>query len=173
MIFACICRFWKEFWWIFWWVAWIWVPIMLFWDLPYDLDQISTRHVHFLSLDVKALVFLVYCTSSQSLDLCLHLNGHVGYKTLCHTCWYNGTLILIFEFQIAPCLPGRRVKERKRELWFVPSLPEFSSQLSMFQEWWLIEPNHSEVPLVHQLSLIHIWRCRRSTLCRSRWSPYH
>ena len=26
-------------------------------------------------------------------------------------------------------------------------------------------------PLV--LSLIHIWRCRRSTLCRSRWSPYH
>ena len=24
-----------------------------------------------------------------------------------------------------------------------------------------------------KLSLIHIWRCRRSTLCRSRWSPYH
>ena len=26
---------------------------------------------------------------------------------------------------------------------------------------------------VNKLSLIHIWRCRRSTLCRSRWSPYH
>ena len=26
---------------------------------------------------------------------------------------------------------------------------------------------------VSVLSLIHIWRCRRSTLCRSRWSPYH
>ena len=24
-----------------------------------------------------------------------------------------------------------------------------------------------------RLSLIHIRRCRRSTLCRSRWSPYH
>ena len=24
-----------------------------------------------------------------------------------------------------------------------------------------------------QLSLIHIWRCRRYSLCRSRWSPYH
>eukprot|EP00826_Nyctotherus_ovalis_P057111 TRINITY_DN77_c0_g1_i13.p1 TRINITY_DN77_c0_g1~~TRINITY_DN77_c0_g1_i13.p1 ORF type:complete len:202 (-),score=52.60 TRINITY_DN77_c0_g1_i13:27-587(-) len=24
-----------------------------------------------------------------------------------------------------------------------------------------------------KLSLIHICRCRRSTLCRSRWSPYH
>ena len=23
------------------------------------------------------------------------------------------------------------------------------------------------------LSLIHIWRCRRSFACRSRWSPYH
>ena len=27
--------------------------------------------------------------------------------------------------------------------------------------------------LLLSLSLIHIWRCRRSTLCRSRWSPYH
>ena len=27
--------------------------------------------------------------------------------------------------------------------------------------------------LCKYLSLIHIWRCRRSTLCRSRWSPYH
>ena len=25
----------------------------------------------------------------------------------------------------------------------------------------------------YYLSLIHICRCRRSTLCRSRWSPYH
>ena len=30
----------------------------------------------------------------------------------------------------------------------------------------------STLSLTH-LSLIHIWRCRRSTLCRSRWSPYH
>ena len=28
-------------------------------------------------------------------------------------------------------------------------------------------------PPISCLSLIHIWRCRRSTLCRSRWSPYH
>ena len=27
--------------------------------------------------------------------------------------------------------------------------------------------------IIPALSLIHIWRCRRSTLCRSRWSPYH
>ena len=28
-------------------------------------------------------------------------------------------------------------------------------------------------PSVDLLSLIHIWRCRRYSLCRSRWSPYH
>ena len=26
---------------------------------------------------------------------------------------------------------------------------------------------------VYRLSLIHIWRCRRDVLCRSRWSAYH
>ena len=26
---------------------------------------------------------------------------------------------------------------------------------------------------VTYLSLIHIWRCRRYAVCRSRWSPYH
>ena len=26
---------------------------------------------------------------------------------------------------------------------------------------------------VLNLSLIHIWRCRRYAVCRSRWSPYH
>ena len=31
---------------------------------------------------------------------------------------------------------------------------------------------HHPHPLGY-LSLIHIWRCRRSYACRSRWSPYH
>ena len=33
--------------------------------------------------------------------------------------------------------------------------------------------NQLERFLDQGLSLIHICRCRRSTLCRSRWSPYH
>eukprot|EP00826_Nyctotherus_ovalis_P061311 TRINITY_DN870_c0_g1_i2.p2 TRINITY_DN870_c0_g1~~TRINITY_DN870_c0_g1_i2.p2 ORF type:complete len:138 (-),score=21.19 TRINITY_DN870_c0_g1_i2:19-432(-) len=32
---------------------------------------------------------------------------------------------------------------------------------------------NSQIPFLIFLSLIHICRCRRSTLCRSRWSPYH
>ena len=35
--------------------------------------------------------------------------------------------------------------------------------------WWKPRPMGRSL----NLSLIHIWRCRRSTLCRSRWSPYH
>ena len=35
------------------------------------------------------------------------------------------------------------------------------------------EALRQEKQTAHILSLIHIWRCRRSTLCRSRWSPYH
>ena len=30
-----------------------------------------------------------------------------------------------------------------------------------------------EKTLTYRLSLIHICRCRRYSLCRSRWSPYH
>ena len=36
-----------------------------------------------------------------------------------------------------------------------------------------IEEGHVFIAQPPLLSLIHICRCRRSTLCRSRWSPYH
>ena len=35
----------------------------------------------------------------------------------------------------------------------------------------LVPPGTAEARI--SLSLIHIWRCRRSYACRSRWSPYH
>ena len=35
---------------------------------------------------------------------------------------------------------------------------------------WIHEPSHG---IEYILSLIHIWRCRRVSECRSRWSPYH
>ena len=41
-----------------------------------------------------------------------------------------------------------------------------------FRVWWR-NLFRKDVVYLHTLSLIHIWRCRRSTLCRSRWSPYH
>ena len=35
----------------------------------------------------------------------------------------------------------------------------------LFPQYWVTQ--------CIQLSLIHIWRCRRIERCRSRWSPYH
>ena len=34
-------------------------------------------------------------------------------------------------------------------------------------------PNLTSQLYEYELSLIHIWRCRRIERCRSRWSPYH
>ena len=65
-------------------------------------------------------------------------------------------------------LGAERERERERDLTFNPSLPRRSHQgkeNSSHCEW-----NSASL---FKLSLIHIWRCRRDVLCRSRWSPYH
>ena len=38
---------------------------------------------------------------------------------------------------------------------------------------WRKTPVHVTLYWQWHLSLIHIWRCRRVSQCRSRWSPYH
>ena len=48
-----------------------------------------------------------------------------------------------------------------------------SSDLTQMPEKLRMQLSESITPTVLGLSLIHICRCRRSTLCRSRWSPYH
>eukprot|EP00826_Nyctotherus_ovalis_P035113 TRINITY_DN2985_c0_g1_i1.p1 TRINITY_DN2985_c0_g1~~TRINITY_DN2985_c0_g1_i1.p1 ORF type:complete len:179 (+),score=53.18 TRINITY_DN2985_c0_g1_i1:457-993(+) len=55
-------------------------------------------------------------------------------------------------------------KALKRKLWLA------------IAERSLVETKEKEVKVnlaVLQLSLIHICRCRRYAVCRSRWSPYH
>ena len=49
------------------------------------------------------------------------------------------------------------------------STSQTNSVLNSHTSWHLI----TALIVLSLLSLIHIWRCRRSTLCRSRWSPYH
>ena len=48
--------------------------------------------------------------------------------------------------------------------------------LSLLYEWprdQILSSKKRDVVVTGELSLIHIWRCRRSYACRSRWSPYH
>ena len=50
----------------------------------------------------------------------------------------------------------------------------FINVFSLFHNCLPLENlNKLESPSPRDLSLIHIWRCRRYAVCRSRWSPYH
>ena len=49
----------------------------------------------------------------------------------------------------------------------------YSSQYITFNPGKEIREFQINNLFIFNLSLIHIWRCRRYSLCRSRWSPYH
>eukprot|EP00826_Nyctotherus_ovalis_P003054 TRINITY_DN10611_c0_g4_i6.p1 TRINITY_DN10611_c0_g4~~TRINITY_DN10611_c0_g4_i6.p1 ORF type:complete len:119 (+),score=21.66 TRINITY_DN10611_c0_g4_i6:107-463(+) len=51
-------------------------------------------------------------------------------------------------------------------------LSNYNGILEMLLNRNLVAPEHADI--FHKyLSLIHICRCRRYAVCRSRWSPYH
>ena len=52
-------------------------------------------------------------------------------------------------------------------VWIAISSPTFS------RIFCILLPLEFAINFLLFLSLIHIWRCRRSYACRSRWSPYH
>ena len=100
---------------------------------------------------------------------------------------------LQFESTISP-LSFRRIKRPRQYLSIQPTLPcrnlgSLISELSLgiplcrsalsevspqsITRESDTQPFFVRVQSTFYLSLIHIWRCRRSTLCRSRWSPYH
>ena len=47
------------------------------------------------------------------------------------------------------------------------------TKASMPKMCFFIFPLQCDLLCFLNLSLIHIWRCRRKLTCRSRWSPYH
>ena len=60
------------------------------------------------------------------------------------------------------------------------AIPTFGHIVGSLQTWrsrllqlFRSSKNNNNNRSIFSLSLIHIWRCRRDVLCRSRWSPYH
>ena len=56
--------------------------------------------------------------------------------------------------------------------------PKYQRTIKLYICCWRTTPillwNYQLSIFIHMyLSLIHIWRCRRYAVCRSRWSPYH
>ena len=64
-----------------------------------------------------------------------------------------------------PPVGGHQAHRRRTVL----SCPSSVSMRSMVRSQATCRPSWAP----HRLSLIHIWRCRRYAVCRSRWSPYH
>ena len=91
----------------------------------------------------------------------LPLPTFVTLVTLCYP-YYPLLLLLPFVTLVTPCYPL---------LPLLPLLPLVTLVTPCYPCYPLL-PLFPLVTLL-PLSLIHIWRCRRSTLCRSRWSPYH
>ena len=52
--------------------------------------------------------------------------------------------------------------------WKVERWPGHTRRMAKCVYW-----RNGPILISKSLSLIHIWRCRRYSLCRSRWSPYH
>ena len=78
---------------------------------------------------------------------------------------------------VTPGIPYRRFCVRySRSHEFPVSLFLLFDQLALFVLFlvpWSQKTDNAHAPIGLHLSLIHIWRCRRSYACRSRWSPYH
>eukprot|EP00826_Nyctotherus_ovalis_P017190 TRINITY_DN15040_c0_g1_i6.p1 TRINITY_DN15040_c0_g1~~TRINITY_DN15040_c0_g1_i6.p1 ORF type:complete len:121 (+),score=32.35 TRINITY_DN15040_c0_g1_i6:510-872(+) len=55
---------------------------------------------------------------------------------------------------------------------FVSSLKERLENLMEYKETNILSKK-MKLEMTLRLSLIHICRCRRYAVCRSRWSPYH
>ena len=84
--------------------------------------------------------------------------GGAYFKSRAPECAY------IFVRQPTPGMLARYVLPRAANICqiIITALMNINKQTALIFRVW-----------VWYLSLIHIWRCRRSTLCRSRWSPYH
>ena len=55
---------------------------------------------------------------------------------------------------------------------FLGLLPDLIADALLVTGGVLVLKNSKAIGILC-LSLIHIWRCRRYAVCRSRWSPYH
>ena len=109
-----------------------------------------TGHIS-LCLDLFVFVFVCFCFVLHS---CCIIVSTVGWT------WWDWSVILWTYIPSVRwhCWLGHLTRKNPSPIWPIMC-------------WW--DVNQSINQSINQLSLIHIWRCRRSTLCRSRWSPYH
>ena len=76
-------------------------------------------------------------------------------------------------------ITGRKTKiyRRKKFIAWIRTIISVNTKLDRMYTWkenfWTTISVWTFKSSIKTLSLIHIWRCRRPAMCRSRWSPYH
>ena len=81
--------------------------------------------------------------------------------------------ILSYCFRLASFVNCTKMSSSETMVDILVAAAVYTQLWVLYKVIWLSWSAGSQLYYVHMLSLIHIWRCRRSTLCRSRWSPYH
>ena len=104
-----------------------------------------------------------------------------NYQVICIKCTWNINKFCVYTWVLSPRYFIRYMqvpkiwKIMKSEIVQVPSI--LDKGYPTYSDFVL----HVNIHIFHRyshwsilnLSLIHIWRCRRWRSCRSRWSPYH
>ena len=79
----------------------------------------------------------------------------------------GSTGAIVWEDRVTIDSPVHRFRALQQQMPNHLSRSRLCADYQRLRGWYRLLPAHSK------LSLIHIWRCRRYSLCRSRWSPYH
>ena len=151
-----------------------------------SLNHRSTYWEFFFAFKVFELFFWVNITSKSYLIYILNLSDHfrnVKRRWMTH----NQNTIYLFGVQFLSCISesinlkmdDTKIKNRCWNAKCTWKLKSSGYSRYTFQTKWKVcrnEIQSNSIILTFppcKLSLIHIWRCRRYSLCRSRWSPYH
>ena len=130
--------------------------------IAFILDRFYCYHFYLKSL--KSYSFVIFYFVSQS-----HYSILISLPSYLMTFLGTTNALTVFHLHILNCSNTPSSYIRVLAIDFLKAFDKVSHAQ-------LLEIAHKNFHLPHftlKLSLIHIWRCRRSTLCRSRWSPYH
>ena len=161
------------------WICWVqkWVVFLKMSTVTYSLwEQIANfeytlnAHIEYL-LSIESTFWVGLCTLGEWLHI-LKLSKKLLYFGPMD--WVPFLLTLSISFVLSVDIVGVSQRpEGNVTFCGIPSMPGRKQYAGEYKRvTWHGETAWSAVP-TSDLSLIHIWRCRRIERCRSRWSPYH
>ena len=118
------------------------------------------------NLTLEVAFFLTHCIFVRywARNILMYIDELTYLTNWQEVCTYPATTSIAYQLlekEISPLQRGRWTDQEQQNR---PSHQPLAVHLKHL---------HTLTPSISDLSLIHIWRCRRIERCRSRWSPYH